>query len=47
MLWQKACCEMRPGSLLLSHSFAVPGVAPLMVRQLPGNVRIYVYRVGD
>jgi hypothetical protein len=46
MLWQKACCEMRPGSLLLSHSFAVPGVAPLMVRQLSGNVRIYVYRVG-
>jgi len=45
-LWQKACREMRPGSLLLSHSFAVPGVMPTQIRQLAGNVRIYVYRIG-
>lgn len=27
-LWRKACREMRPGSALISNSFAVPGVAP-------------------
>lgn len=27
-VWSKACAEMTPGSLLLSNSFAVPGVAP-------------------
>jgi hypothetical protein len=45
-LWRKACLEMRPGSLLLSHSFAVPGVMPTQIRQLPGNARIFVYRIG-
>jgi hypothetical protein len=25
-LWEKACAEMRPGSLFVSNSFAVPGV---------------------
>ncbi|MEI8030199.1 MAG: class I SAM-dependent methyltransferase [Comamonadaceae bacterium] len=27
-VWRKARSEMRPGSLLISNSFAVPGVAP-------------------
>ena len=27
-LWEKASREMRPGSLLVSNSFAVPGVQP-------------------
>ena len=27
-VWRKASSEMRPGSLLISNSFAVPGVAP-------------------
>ncbi|MCX7673982.1 MAG: class I SAM-dependent methyltransferase [Thiobacillaceae bacterium] len=27
-LWAKACREMRPGSLFISNSFEVPGVAP-------------------
>jgi hypothetical protein len=27
-LWQKAVREMRPGSLLVSNSFAIPGVQP-------------------
>jgi SAM-dependent methyltransferase len=27
-LWQKARREMKPGSLLVSNSFAIPGVAP-------------------
>ena len=31
-LWAKARAEMRSGSLLLSHEFAVPGIAPQIVR---------------
>jgi hypothetical protein len=31
-LWAKARAEMRSGTLLLSHEFAVPGVAPQIVR---------------
>ncbi len=27
-LWEKACREMRPGSLLISNSFGIPGVVP-------------------
>lgn len=27
-LWQKVCQEMRPGSLFISNTFAVPGVIP-------------------
>jgi hypothetical protein len=45
-LWEKACREMRAGGLLISHSFAVPGVAPTLVRQLPGQRSLYLYRVG-
>lgn len=31
-LWTKARAEMRCGTLLLSHEFAVPGIAPHIVR---------------
>jgi hypothetical protein len=27
-LWQKARKEMRPGSLLISNTFIIPGVTP-------------------
>lgn len=27
-VWDKACAEMRPGSVLISNSFPVPGIAP-------------------
>jgi hypothetical protein len=27
-LWEKIRAEMKPGSLLISNSFPVPGVAP-------------------
>mgnify|MGYP006204041339 CR=1 FL=1 len=33
-LWDKAHAEMRPGALLISNSFAVPGVEPVEVQQL-------------
>ena len=32
-LWAKARAEMRPGTLLLSHEFAVPGTVPKIARQ--------------
>lgn len=46
LLWAKACREMRSGSLFLSHSFAVPGAEPLLVRPLPRRGCLYVYRIG-
>lgn len=33
-LWRKAHAEMRPGSILISNSFAVPGVTPEMSLEL-------------
>ena len=33
-LWQKARNEMRPGALLISNSFAVPGVEPAQILPL-------------
>lgn len=36
-LWDKALREMRPGSLLVSHSFEVPGVQPEAREPLPGR----------
>jgi len=32
-LWQQAVSEMRPGTLLLSYEFAIPGVEPSFVAQ--------------
>ena len=41
-LWAKARAEMRPGTLLLSHEFAVPGSAPQIRRQTrPGGPMLY------
>lgn len=36
-LWEKAKAEMRPGTLLLSHTFAVPGHAEDWKERLPGR----------
>jgi SAM-dependent methyltransferase len=43
-LWKKANIEMRPGSLLVSNSFPVPGVEP--DRVLDVGRRLYLYRIG-
>ena len=41
-LWAKASAEMRPGTLLLSHEFAVPGATPQVARQTrPGGPMLY------
>jgi hypothetical protein len=36
-LWQKACAEMRPGALLLSLEFAIPGVVPDFLQACGSN----------
>jgi hypothetical protein len=33
-LWRKACAEMKPGSLFISSTFAVPGQSPLRCIQV-------------
>ncbi|MDR3671176.1 MAG: class I SAM-dependent methyltransferase [Holophaga sp.] len=36
-LWAKAAAEMKPGSLLVSNTFTVPGQEPLRTIPLPGR----------
>jgi hypothetical protein len=42
-LWHKAIAEMRPGTLLVSNSFPVPGVAPSRVVEVPDGRRTHLY----
>lgn len=46
-LWRKAQREMRPGTLFVSNTFAVPGVEPSQVVQLDDlhRSRLYLYRL--
>jgi len=46
-LWQKASSEMRPGSQLISNTFAIPGVAPDEVVELNdlSHARLLVWRM--
>jgi hypothetical protein len=46
-LWQKACQEMRPGTLLISNSFRVPGVEPSQVLQVADerDTELLIYRI--
>lgn len=46
-LWAKACSEMRPGSLLVSHSFEVPGTPWEARIPLPGRpgAALLLYRI--
>lgn len=45
-LWAKAGAEMRPGSLLVSNSFTVPGVEPETALEVADSraTRLYCYR---
>jgi hypothetical protein len=47
-LWAKAQAEMRPGTLLVSNTFAIPEAAPERTIPLPGrsDAALYVYRVS-
>jgi SAM-dependent methyltransferase len=45
-LWRKAVTEMRPGTLFISNTFAVPGVTPDEVLERAGGRRpLYVWRM--
>jgi SAM-dependent methyltransferase len=46
-LWAKARCEMQPGSLFISNSFSVPGVAPTYALPVGDRMRstLYVWRM--
>lgn len=46
-LWEKVCREMRPGSLFISNTFTVPGVAPdqcIQLNDFSGAV-LYIWRL--
>lgn len=46
-LWEKACHEMQPGSLLISLEFEIPGIPPSMRIAGYGNSpTIYVWRIS-
>lgn len=46
-LWEKASKEMRPGSLLISHEFEIPGVTPsLCVAGDKQSPAIYVWQLS-
>ena len=46
-LWHKASREMRSGSLLISNSFAVPGVPPALTvaTGAHGDSRLLLWRM--
>lgn len=48
-LYDKARREMKPGSLLVSNSFAVPGVEPSETWELPDRrkTRLYLYEMSE
>jgi hypothetical protein len=47
-LWRKVLAEMRPGTLFISNSFAVPGVEPLVSHGVEDATRsvLHVYRLA-
>jgi SAM-dependent methyltransferase len=47
VLWKKARREMRPGSLLISNTFAIPGVAPAFTLPVSDRMHsvLYVWRM--
>jgi hypothetical protein len=46
-LWSKACREMRPGSLLISNGFSIPGVVPTQTRMVGdmAHSTLYVWKM--
>ncbi len=45
-LWQKVCQEMRPGSLLVSYEFDIPGTTPHYIVGATADAnRIYVWKL--
>ncbi|HNP25846.1 MAG TPA: class I SAM-dependent methyltransferase [Nitrosomonas sp.] len=46
-IWEKACREMRPGSIFISNTFMIPGVAPeksIRLNDFSGST-LYIWRI--
>lgn len=48
-LWAKARNEMRPGSILISNNFLIPGVAPALTVDIDPRrgAAVYLWRIGE
>ncbi len=48
-LWEKACLEMKPGALLVSYEFGIPGqlIMPTYSTSETGAAALYVWRMGS
>ncbi|MGB4468759.1 MAG: class I SAM-dependent methyltransferase [Azovibrio sp.] len=48
-LWHKARQEMRPGSLVISKAFLIPGIRPEEIREEGGDPKatLYIYRIPE
>lgn len=47
-LWRKACWEMKPGSLIISHQFRIPEKKHLREVIVPQTrTKLYVYRIPE
>jgi hypothetical protein len=48
-LWEKAQTEMLSGTLLISHTFEIPGVSPERIIPLSGrrDAKLLLYRIGE
>ena len=48
-LWEKACLEMVPGTLLISYEFGIPGqlIMPTYSTDETGAAALYVWRMGS
>ena len=46
-LWEKARCEMRPGSLLVSNTFVIPGILPTRIVPVDDSMHsvLYIWRM--
>jgi len=47
-LWRKACWEMKPGSLVISHQFKIPESKALREVTIPHTrTKLYVYKIPE
>lgn len=42
----KLLAELKPGSLILSYTWGLPGLNPILIDQVPERPKIFVYKVG-
>ncbi|MBP7992256.1 MAG: hypothetical protein KAZ30_01215 [Candidatus Magasanikbacteria bacterium] len=42
----KLLAELKPGSLILTYTWGLPGLTPLLIDQAPERPKIFVYKIG-